>query len=142
MPVRDVDRGYRGLLDRLRRRERRAPTLAVGIMSRHAGVLEAGIAAEFGTATEPSRSFLRSWFDANRPRNAERLREGARRVAAGENEATVLQQIGDAMAAEIRAQISAGIAPPLAPSTARMKGTNVPLIGGALEQSIEAEVRP
>lgn len=142
MTVRDTDRGYARLLARLRARERVAAQLVVGVTERHAGVLDAAIAAEFGTSTEPERSFIRAWFDTHRSENLARLRTAALRITSGEAaEAAVLEQIGQQMVDEIRAAMQAGIAPPLAPSTARAKGTDVPLVGGELEDSIEAEVR-
>lgn len=140
MTIRDTDRGYRRLLDRMSARKRSAAVVSVGVSSRHADVLDAAIAAEFGTSTEPQRSFLRAWFDTHRAENLERLRRAARRVASGENEREVLAEIGAEMVAEIRDRLSAGIDPPLAESTAREKGTSVPLVGGELEHAIEAEV--
>lgn len=141
MTVRDTDRGYARLLARLRRSERQALHLVVGITERHSEVLDAALAAEFGTSTEPERSFLRAWFDTHRTENTARLRAAALRIVSGEPEAAVLEEIGAAMVDEIRGAMQAGIAPALAPSTAAAKGTTVPLVGGALEESLEAEVR-
>lgn len=136
----DRDRGYDDLMAVARRR---APTLVVGIMAKHAELLDAAIAAEFGTRTEPQRSWLRQWFDEKRVENLARLREAARRTLAGEDADRVLAEVGAQMVAEIRDRISSGIAPPLAATTVEQRAwsTSVPPLFG-LEQAIESEVRP
>lgn len=146
--LRDRDRGFARLLRLLRGRV--AQRLAVGVLARSAAVANRGsdisvlavaIVCEFGGVDVPERSFIRAWADENRAANLERIRRVARGALAGRNEEKLLREVGREMVAEIRARMASGIAPPLAPETAKRKGTSTPLVGGQLERAIRAEVR-
>ena len=83
---------------------------------------ELGAVHEFGGGNVPERSFLRSSFDANRPKYDDLLRKLEQAVYM--NRAGVrgaLDLLGSTMAADMRARIRAGIAPALAPATIARK---------------------
>lgn len=152
--IRDTDRGFARLMRQLRGGF--AERLAVGVLARTGSkrhpdgkINVAGLAMvhEYGSGSIPERSFIRSWADEKRAENMERIRRVARAVISRTGrEERELREIGKEMVAEIRQRIADGLEPPLAPSTARRKGSSAPLIKastgtGALIRAIAAEVR-
>lgn len=152
MPVRDVDRGAKALLARVEAIARKV-VIKVGIFARegeelHKGgsesgaitVLDVAIWNEFGTDTIPERSFIRSYYDANRERVIGWILAAARSyVLNGDRKAFEL--VGQKIVGEIQLRIAQGIPPPNAPSTVARKGSSKPLVDtGQLRSSITYKV--
>lgn len=99
--------------------------------------------AEFGTDTEPERSFIRAWFDQASPQMREDLRKLMVLVVQGKmTKEQALELLGQKGVGEIQARIAAGIAPENAASTIEAKGSSTPLIaGGQLRSAISYAVK-
>jgi phage gpG-like protein len=97
---------------------------------------------EFGAGNIPERSFLRVPLRANQDAYAAIFKRGLPQVISGQLTAgQIMEQVGARAAADSQEAISAGIAPPNAPSTIARKGSSKPLIDtGRLRQSITYEV--
>lgn len=144
--VRDSDRGYKALLARLVGHKKK-PRVEIGILeadgekAHDGGVTVADVAtwAEFGTETEPERSFIRAWFDEHEHQvrdDIAKLMRGGKRTAD-----QVLEIVGLRAVGQIQARIAAGVPPPNAPSTIARKGSSTPLIDtGQLRSSISHRV--
>ena len=130
------DRGYESLkktLDLSRQK------LDIGIFSPEgdvkyeengATVMMAALFAEFGTKTQPKRSFLRAWFDQNEDLLKFWLKGEWERVARGEQTMDeALANVGRRAAHAIKQRILNGLDPDNAPSTVKKKGYNFPLLG-------------
>lgn len=138
----DKDRGYADLMKRLKKDG--ALDLRVGVFGekgsvQHEGssltVAEIGALHEFGFEHVNGgffvleRSWLRAYFDANKARLEEMVRRVAIAVEQGQmTKEQGLNLIGLKISGEIKQRIQAGIAPPLAESTIKAKGSSVPLI--------------
>lgn len=146
--VKDTDRGYRKLIDEVFKFEN--PRLLVGILSADGGkeyddnvtVLDVATWNEFGTERIPSRSFIRTWYDANLPTIKKKLQALLVQVVKGRiGKDQALEQLGQWMVGSIQASISQGIPPPNASSTIAHKGSSTPLIDtGVLRSSISYRV--
>lgn len=144
MTVKDVDKGYRKLVDRVYGLEK--PEIKIGVFESDADheyddgitLIEVAITNEFGTDRIPERSFIRAWFDEN----AEKCRESIRvmMVAVLEGKYTkhqALELVAQKWVGEIQKRMAEGIPPPNAPATIEMKGSSVPLTDtGQLRSSI------
>ena len=77
--VRDIDRGYKGLL---RSVLRATPAITVGVHGDEGGagtesgatVADVASVHRFGLGNHPQRSFIRAWFDAEKGNNRKALR--------------------------------------------------------------------
>lgn len=144
--VSDVDHGYKALLARLTGHAR-APRVSIGILEADGGkphpggvtVADVAAWAEFGTETEPERSFLRAWFDEHEHEvraDIAKLMRGGKRTPA-----EVLEIIGLRAVGQIQQRIASSIPPPNAPSTIARKGSSTPLVDtGLLRSSISSKV--
>ena len=145
--VRDTDRGYKALVDRVY--AIRKPKISVGItetsgaaMDGNLTVLDIAIINEFGLGNVPERSFLRAWFDENEPRTRQMVVAMMTSVIAGKRtKEQAIKLLALRFVAEIQARIVAGIAPANAPSTIKAKGSSTPLIDkGILRSSISFRI--
>src|SRR6185436_644050 len=95
-----------------------------------------------GTDTEPERSWLRAWFEANREIGTKKLTELLAQVAAGKlTKKQALEQFGAWAQGGIQQRIADGIGPANAPSTIEAKGSDKPLINtGQFRASIHFKV--
>ncbi len=105
-------------------------------------VIDVGIWNEFGTATIPERSFLRSGIGQHlgdyKQFNRRALRQIQRRNMTVPK---ALGQLGVLASGHVREMIDEVRSPENAPSTIRMKGSSNPLVDtGHLKQSITHEV--
>jgi hypothetical protein len=148
--IRDTNRGYAELVRAVF--DMGKPKVHVGIIEGAAGVEPSGGAtildiatwAEFGTATEPARSFIRAWFDEDEANLREVLAGLMRRVLSRElTKEQALEQLGQLAVGRVQGRIAAGIDPPNAPSTIAKKGSSTPLIYmGVLRSSVTYKVEP
>jgi len=98
---------------------------------------------EFGVPGRiPARSFIRGWFDENKPMCQVQIAKALRAVVRGAiTKERALALLGEMFAAGIKARIAAGIPPELAASTIKRKGSSVPLIDtGQLRSSVTFQV--
>jgi len=146
--VKDTDLGYKRTMQVLR--DLLAAEVLVGVRG-NAGDSEDGtplavIAAanEFGTATIPERSFLRSTVESNRDKYAADLQQVVEDVVDGKANAMEqgLNRLGVEAVADVQRTMRELDDPPNAASTIARKGSSSPLIDtGRLRQSIDHEVR-
>lgn len=146
--VKDVDKGYRKLVDEVFRFEN--PRLMVGILGANGGkeyengasVLDVATWNEFGTEQIPSRSFIRAWYDANLPEIRKKLKGLLIAVVKRKiDKDQALEQLGQWCVGSMQARIAQGIPPPNAQSTIDKKGSSTPLIDhGILRSSISYKV--
>lgn len=143
--VKDLDKGYKKLVNRLTDAWSTKHTVKVGIFESegaadHGGVsvLEVAIWNEFGTENIPSRSFVRAWFDENQAKCQQAITAMMRAAAQGKyttNQA--LELLAQRFVGEMQKRIAAGIEPANAPSTVARKGSSKPLINtGQLRSSL------
>lgn len=145
----DRDHGYRALLARLAGHAKE-PRVSIGILEADGakeyqdGVTVADVAewAEFGTETEPERSFLRAWFDENQDQIRQQIAKLMPAVVRGSRtKAQVLELVGLWAVGQIQQRIATSIPPPNAPSTIEKKGSSTPLIDtGTMRSSISHRV--
>jgi hypothetical protein len=155
--LKDVDRGYGALVQRVFGMAAKRARVDVGILDGdrpHSGgggedsvdhavsILQVAIWNEFGTATIPERSFIRAWFDENEGKLRQELAVLMRSVLEGKRtREQILELVGQRAVAQIQARIAAGIAPENAPSTVEKKGSSTPLINtGALRSAVSYRV--
>jgi hypothetical protein len=142
--VRDVDKGYRKLIDKVFKLQK--PKVAVGIFeadgqaSAGEGVtlIEVAVINEFGGGNVPARSFLRGWFDENKERAQKTLMKLLADCLEKEGDPKkAIEVFGLWLQGEIQKRIAQGIPPANAPSTIEKKGSSKPLIDkGQLRSSI------
>lgn len=151
MKIRDLDNGYKALVQRVFELDKSHPAIAVGILAAQGAeqhgdddltVIQIAIWNEFGTDKIPARSFIRAWFDENEKRCREQLAALLPSVVSGQRtKAQVLELLGVKWVGEIQARIAAGIDPANAESTIARKGSSKPLIDtGVLRSSISYKV--
>jgi hypothetical protein len=98
---------------------------------------------EFGVPGRiPARSFIRAWFDENKPECQVQIAKALRAVTRGAiTKERALALLGERFAAGMKARVAQGIPPENAPSTVARKGSSVPLIDtGQLRSSITFQV--
>lgn len=145
--IEDVDHGFDALLKRVLDAE---AVLTVGVheaegaAEHDGGVTLAEIASfhEYGLGV-PRRSFIADWEDENRDRHKAQLRAMAKAVIDGKlpSVENALERLGLLYVGEIQRRIAQGIAPELAESTVKKKGSSVPLIDtGQLRSAILSKV--
>jgi hypothetical protein len=146
--VRDIDNGYKALLKKIKEAKKASITVGVhqkeGDASHEKGslsVLDVGTFHEFGLGV-PERSFIRGWFDENQKWCNTFISGMLRSVVEGKREfSQTLEQIGLKFVGSVQERISNRIPPPLAASTIKAKGSDVPLIDtGQLRTSITYKV--
>jgi hypothetical protein len=105
-------------------------------------VVDYGAANEFGTATIPERSYIRSTMDERAKRFAGKGFQLGQEIMAGTITKTkALMIMGQLIAVNIIQKINSIHVPPNAPSTIEQKGSSKPLVDkGRLRQSITYEV--
>lgn len=138
----DNDKGYKELVKRCSMADR---VIDVGILeadaekrdgNKGASIVDVATWAEFGTATEPERSFLRAFFDQENERCREALAKLLAKVADGKlTQEQALDQFGLWAVGQIQKRIAEGIAPENAPSTIEAKGSSTPLINEGIMRS-------
>jgi hypothetical protein len=150
--ISDRDRGFKRLLKRLTPKQ---SDVTVGI---HEGegseshgdggdtVVEVAAYHEFGGPENnpPRRSFIRDWVDENEQQHKVILRKLTEGVVAGRVPSVdvALEQFGALAVGQVQARIAGGIAPALAESTVKRKGSSVPLIdSGQLRSSVVFRVK-
>jgi len=146
--IRDTDKGYRATIKRIDGIGKANVTVGIhasdGAAKEGDGatVLDVAVWAEFGTDTEPERSWLRAWFEANREIGTKKLTEFLARVVAGKlTKKQALEQFGAWAQGGIQQRIADGIEPANAPSTIEQKGSSKPLINtGQFRASIHFKV--
>lgn len=136
--VEDIDRGWNRIMREAKALDRNQVAVDVGIIGSEAREIHAdseftnadiGAVHEFGTPTNPERSFIRALIDEKR-RSIGRLFD---RVAKGVIDGKVDQKrglnlVGIQVVSWIKARIRAHIPPPLADVTVDRKGSSTPLI--------------
>lgn len=147
--VSDRDHGYRALLARVAGMKKQ-PRVEVGILEADGGkahgggvtVADVATFAEFGTETEPERSFLRAWFDEHEDDVRQQIARLAPSVVhGGRTPEQVLELVGLWAVGEIQKRIAQGVPPPNAPSTIAQKGSSTPLVDtGVLRSSVSHRV--
>ncbi len=97
---------------------------------------------EFGTATNPERSFLRTGIQTNRYKYIKLNRENLLKILAGKlTFEKALGILGEVAKADVQANIVDGNFTPLAPATIKAKGSSKPLIDiGQMRQSVQWEL--
>lgn len=145
--VKDNRKRYDDLIKRVFGKQR--ATIEVGILEADGAkphgegltVLDVATFNEFGLGV-PERSFLRAWFDDNRPRAMTILGAVLRTVVSGQRtKEQALELLGARFVAEIQKRIAQGILPPNSEETIKKKGSSVPLIDtGQLRTSITYRV--
>lgn len=148
--IRDRDRGYKALMKRMHSAGASQSIATVGIHEAEGNQPEGDVTladiaafAEFGTVTEPRRSFIVDWADENEQNHKQELRKIARAIVTGEIGSIELglERFGLRAVGEIQKRIRDGIPPELAQSTIDAKGSSTPLIDqGTLWQSIRHKV--
>jgi hypothetical protein len=142
----DIDHGYRDFMKRMKTLSGK-PGVKVGFLDgqkeeRPEGGptnIEIAIWAEFGTRTEPERSFMRSTFDENREKYRQLAEKFTLAIAHGKmDEHRALGLLGEIVATDIRKKILSDIPPPNAPSTLARKPGDRTLVGGRLETATKA----
>lgn len=136
------DSVWKALLKRVTAMEK--PSVRVGVFASAGdqdGVSLAEIAAchEFGTATIPERSFLRSTFFGHGAAELKQMcSKLTQSIVLGKmDEIQALELLGTWAAAEVKKTIRANIAPALAPATIAAKKSSLPLVDtGGLIASI------
>lgn len=147
--VKDVDHGYKKLVASIEGLG--SPIIEVGILESKADeadgkdgatLIDVATWAEFGTETEPARSFLRAFFDENQERCRTAIKILLQKVVAGTlTREQALDQFGLWAVGQIQKRIVAGIAPQNAPSTIEKKGSDKPLIDtGTMKSAISFKV--
>ena len=155
MSVKDSDPGFRNLLRKLKKIEREANGIKVGVFSSVSGSDEVIKAAanEFGvpsthgsglragkghTVSIPERSYLRSTYDDIISRIHKRLMREQKNIISGKLTPTEFwRKTGVYFVSKVRSKIRNGNFEPNAPSTAKSKGSSKPLIDtGRLRQEI------
>ena len=148
--VRDIDHGYRALMNRVRRLGK--PQISVGLHAKEGDVmhkaepgehaqpvtvLAVGTWAEFGLG-QPERSWLRAWYDGARSAAFADIRKMMALVLAGKIPLDqAMNKLGLRFVGQIQHRIAQGIAPPNAPATIKRKGSSTPLINtGQFRSSI------
>lgn len=120
-----------------------AQTVRVGVNGEPGSdVVNAAMFNEFGTATIPERSFLRSTFNAKQSDYIKAMQKAVDFVVIGKISAPqALGQLGLRMVSDVQATIDKIQAPPLAQSTIDAKGSSKPLIDtGRLRASIGFDI--
>lgn len=146
-----TDSGRAALIAELTRSSRRIsvgiPSDAAAAAARGGRGLTVGQVAgfhEYGAPPHlPQRSFLRSWFDVSKKRNAEIIRRLLGAALAGRvTVSQALERIGLQFASDVKLRISEGrITPDIKQETKDRKGSDVPLIDtGQLRAAITYEV--
>lgn len=164
MTVKDVDRGFRAMAERIYRHG--SPSIAVGILAGEGAdqehrehhdqhgrrtaadrvlrtLLEIAIYQEFGTATIPARSFIRDWFDSEEPALRADLTVLMRQVIAGQiTKEKALDLMAVRCVGKIQQRIADGLSPPNAASTIARKGSSTPLVdSGQLRAGVSSRVK-
>lgn len=135
--VTDTDLGYAAILRSLA--ELDGVEVIVGPDTPELGQIAAF--NDLGTATIPSRPFMRQTMDVNASAYAELAGEAAGRVVDGEGIQAAYATVGERMRDDIKDAIIGWETPPNAPSTIAKKGFNDPLRDtDALLNSIDFEV--
>ena len=134
--VKDVDHGYTELVKRVFAMG--APDIDVGVLENKGAdkaegddvrVVDVASWAEFGTDTQPERSWLRAFFDEHKEECRNKLADLLKKVIEGTlTEDQALEQFGLWAVGQIQKRIADGIAPENAPSTIEKKGSDKPLI--------------
>jgi hypothetical protein len=147
VPIRDVDNGYKALVNRIYTMG--APKISVGVFETDGAkvyvdgvtVLDVATFHEFGLGV-PERSFLRGWFDENIERAREALVRLMRSVVEGKRtKEQALELFGVWLVGEIQKRMAENIPPPLAPETIARKGSDVALIDtGSLRSSVTYKI--
>lgn len=141
MPVIDRDMGYKALMARLAGMYSVAVLVGVESDGGSPDVVDYAAWNEFGTATIPERSFLRSTMDNNRAKYLRLQEEAVERMIDGLSPRIAYGAIGLTAVADVRRTIQNHVPPPNAPSTIRRKGFDHPLIEtGHLSDSIQFTV--
>ncbi|ETS31164.1 hypothetical protein PTE_03118 [Photorhabdus khanii NC19] len=91
----------------------------------------------------PERSFLRSTFNENKGKYANKLAKSIKSELKNNGDPQqALEKLGEIVARDVKRKIQAGIDPPLSQATIKRKKSSKPLIEtGQLLQSITYEVR-
>jgi hypothetical protein len=164
MPVKDVDKGFRAMAERIYRHG--SPSIAVGILAGEGAdeehrehhekqgqvtradralrtLLEIAVYNEFGTARIPARSFIRAWFDEALPQLREDFFTLEKQVLQGKiSKERALDLMAVRMVGQVQERIAAGLSPPLADSTGARKGSSTPLIdSGQLRSGVTSRVK-
>lgn len=154
--VRDIDRGFKGLLQRL---NKKAVDLTVGLHEQDGAetkltddedergegtpLIVVALAHEFGLGV-PRRSFIRDWEDQKREEHKDDLRKIAKAVILNQVPSSEkgLERLGSLYVAQVQKRISDGIQPALEEETKIRKGSSKPLIDtGQLRSSIAFAVK-
>ena len=148
----DRDRGWKSLMRKITDLVSQRRELVVGVTSdRYVdgnSVAEIAMIHEFGTATVPQRSFIRSTLDKHGLTYSKQLAEGVQAAIVDavngklDTDQKALNRLGMRIKGDIQKRIAQGISPPNAPATIARKGSSTPLIdSGQLRASITYELR-
>lgn len=121
-----------GVIGELAQKEHNDSDISTGLLAAY---------MEYGTATIPPRSLVKTPFKKNEAKYRQMLRTGFKPIAEGLTAEQVLAPIGEFMAKDMQAAVREGIPPPNAPSTIARKESTTPLIETTvLVESISSEV--
>lgn len=125
----DTDRGFDELVKQLADLSKDDLSVEVGIFE-EAGpeIVTRAAANEFGTATIPERSFMRSTIDEGKSKIADDLSNATENILRGEPAKSAMDGVGRRWAEEIKKTIRDMSQPPNAPSTIAKKGRDDPLV--------------
>lgn len=142
---REVDHGWNRIMQEVAKLRGNRGGVRVGILGddQERNVI-VGMAQEFGTATIPERSFIRSTIGMMRDKYFGIMGRGWARVLEGKATVyQVLDTLGVVAANDIKTRVTTGehIPPPLAPETIARKGSSRPLVDTAqMINSVSHEV--
>lgn len=151
--VRDVDHGWKKLMQVLAQAKSGETYVKVGVIgtaaqSAHEGISNVELAAvhEFGSPDRgiPERSFIRSTYDEKRDAWTALLKKALRGVYEGKvSLEQALSMVGLRAEADIKRHVTSGVGipPPLKPATIARKGSSRPLVDtGRMINSVSHEV--
>lgn len=135
MTVRDIDKGYAALVRAVDRLDRSGVSVTVGIHESEGGVehpsassatvAEVAALAEFGTSSQPPRSFIRAAADEERAAMGAAMAEAARRVTRGAAVPAAFGEVGRDLLRAMRVRMDR--AEPLDADTVDARGGSTPL---------------
>lgn len=143
LTIKDIDNGYAKFVANVYDSD--GKKLDVGIFSNASNVtydtgvsvLQVAIWNEFGTPTQPARSFIRAWFDEHQNDVLNWYAAEFLQVLAGQQtQVQALENVGKKCVQGIQNRIEIGVPPPNAASTVAKKGFDHALVESGFMRSV------